>query len=580
MILHWFRHAALVWAIALLCTATAQSQGPSPRPGASPSFTILESANPNSDNSYLKGVAALTSSDAWAVGFYNGPNSFLNLAMHWDGVSWTITPTPNPAQPQADQLKKVAAISTNDVWTVGGHGASYTLRWNGSAWNNVPLPPIMNRGFVVRNFLEDIAAVNANDIWLVGAMDARDGTTWTLTVHWDGQQWTQIPSPNVPRPPGSATPFHPQWLDAVVAISANDVWAVGYHRVGNTQYALILHWNGIEWSIVPSPNGPTGDGWLHGIAAAGPNDIWAVGEYDKPDFSVFGKALAMHWDGTSWTVANPPNPSPFGVSPLKGVVARGPNDFYAVGEWETSSQGLDTFVVHWNGSAWTQVASENPPGSGTGWNELHDITRDSSGGLWAVGKKQASFGSPNYTLVERAGDPTTPLATTSVVSRKVHGAAGPFDIDLPLTGPIGIESRLGTNGEYMLVYTFSTALSGVDNAAINAGTGVVGSRSIGPNQNQYTVQLTGVSDLQHLEVRLDGVHGQAGESIPSVVARMDVVIGDTNANRAVTGSDIGQAKANVGIPVTATNFRSDVTANGAINTSDVSAVKSKSGGGL
>src|SRR5205814_308855 len=37
----------------------------------------------------------------------------------------------------------------------------------------------------------------------------------------------------------------------------------------------------------------------------------------------------------------------------------------------------------------------------------------------------------------------TILATTKAVSRKVHGAAGAFDIDLPLAGPRGIECRSG-----------------------------------------------------------------------------------------------------------------------------------------
>lgn len=539
---------------------------------------MVNSPNPNSTNSHLKGVAPLSSSDVWAVGFYTGPSSFLNLAMHWDGTAWTITPTPNPSQPNTDQLKKVVAISTNDVWAVGGQGQSSTLHWGGTAWTQIPLPPITNRGVTgVTNFLEDIAAVASNDIWMVGAMDALDGATWTLTMHWDGTQWSQIPSPNVPTPSGS---FYSQWLDAVVAISSNDVWAVGYYRVGNTEHPLVEHWNGSQWSIVPAPDGPTGDGWLHGIAAAAPNDIWAVGEYDKVDFNTFAKGLALHWNGATWTVSVPPNPSSYGVNPLKSVIARGRNDFYAVGEWETKSQGLDTYVMHWDGTAWTQTPSENMPGSGTGWNQLHDVGRDSSGGLWTVGTKQASFGEPNYTLVQRSNTSPAALAMTGAVSRKVHGDAGTFDIELPSTGPVGIESRLPTNGEYVLVYSFSTDVTAVDNAIVNAGSANISSQAMGPNSNQYTVHLTGVSDLQHLAVRLDGVHSAAGATLASATVPMDMVVGDVTANRSVTASDIGATKSAAGAPVTATNFRMDVTANGSINSTDVSVVKTKSGGGL
>ena len=233
-------------------------------------------------------------------------------------------------------------------------------------------------------------------------------------MHWDGTSWTQIPSANWPTPGGN---FYSQQLDAVVAIAPNDVWAVGYYRIGNTPHPLVQHWNGTQWSIIPVPDGPTGDGWLQGIAASGPNDIWAVGKYDMSDFTSFGQALAMHWNGSNWTVSIPPQPNPSGVNPLYSVVARGPNDFYAVGQWENSSQGLDTFIAHWNGVNWTRAPSENPPGTGTGWNELKDVARDGKGGLWAVGTGQASFGSPFFTLVEKAdisGLPSpTPVASAT-----------------------------------------------------------------------------------------------------------------------------------------------------------------------
>jgi hypothetical protein len=540
-------------------------------------LTILESANPDSNNNHLKGVASLSSNDVWAVGFYtdNAAGTFNTLAMHWNGSAWTITPTPNPSS-STNQLKKVVALTTNDVWAVGGHGRSYTLRWNGAAWSQVPLPPINNRGFTdVTNYLEDIAAVGSNDIWMVGSVDALNGGTWTLTMHWNGTQWTQIPSPNVPMPSGG---FYSQGLDSVVALAANNVWAVGYYRVGNVQHTLILHWNGTQWSIVPSPDGPTGNGWLHGIAAAGPNDIWAVGEYDKADFTSPGKALALHWDGVSWSAFVPPNPSPFGINPLHSVIARGSSDFYAVGEWEISSQGLNTYVVHWDGTAWSQTSSENPPGSGTGWNQLHDVARDNSGGLWTVGKKQASFGSPNYTLVQRANLGAAPLAMTGVFSRKVQGAAGTFDIELPAGESTGVECRTGgVNAEHTIVFTFANPLASVGGASVTSGTGTITSSAIGADAREYMVNLKGVANAQEITVTLTNVTDSLGDNGASVQAKMAVLAGDTNASRAVNSSDIGQVKARSGQAVTPSSFRSDVNASGSINSSDISLIKSRSG---
>ncbi len=380
-------------------------------------FTIVETPNLGSHD-YLNGIAALSPNDVWAVG-YHVSGAFLNLAMHWNGTAWTITPTPNPAQPYTDQLKKVTAIASDNVWAIGGHGQSYSLRWDGVQWSQVPIPPIVNRGSVgVTNYLEDLASTSSSDIWSVGSMDSLEGGFWTLTVHWNGTEWIQVPSPNKASPTGS---FYTQTLNSVVALAPNDVWAAGYYLVGNTDHPLIQHWDGTKWSIVPSPDGPTGDGTLRGIAAAGPNDIWAVGEYDKPDFAVMGKAFTMHWDGTSWTVFIPPNPSPWGVNPLNHVVVLAPNDAYAVGQWSTAAQGLSTYVVHWDGAGWTQVSSENIPGFTTGWHVLQDITKDSSGGLWTAGVKQASFGSTNFTLVERSG--TATMTDTVAVTRATYQTA-------------------------------------------------------------------------------------------------------------------------------------------------------------
>lgn len=374
------------------------------------SFTILETPNGYSNN-HLNGIAALSANDVWAAGYYTSQaGDYLNLAMHWDGSAWTITPTPNPQLPFVNQLNKLAALAPDNVWAIGGFSDSYSLRWDGSVWSEVALPPIINRGFVVSNYLQDIASTSATDIWAVGQMDSLEGGTWTLTVHWNGTEWIQVPSPNKPTPSGSS---YSSALTSTVALAPNDVWAVGYYRVGNTEHTLVEHWDGTQWSIIPSPDGPTGDGWLRGVHASSPNDIWAVGEYDKTDFASMAKGLTMHWNGTTWSVFVPPAPpSPWYVNPLNHVVNIAPNDAYAVGQWQNPTQGLSTYVIHWDGAAWTQVSSQDMPGSGSGWNQLNDITRDSAGGLWTAGSKQASFGNPTFSLVERsAGSAQTDTVT-------------------------------------------------------------------------------------------------------------------------------------------------------------------------
>jgi hypothetical protein len=61
---------------------------------------------------------------------------------------------------------------------------------------------------------------------------------------------------------------------------------------------------------------------------------------------------------------------------------------------------------------------------------------------------------------------------------------------------------------------------------------------------------------------------------------MGVLLGDTNGNGAVNASDVSQTKSRSGQTSGGTNFRSDVTTNGSINASDVSLVKLRSGSAL
>ena len=166
------------------------------------------------------------------------------------------------------------------------------------------------------------------------------------------------------------------------------------------------------------------------------------------------------------------------------------------------------------------------------------------------------------------------LATTKAVSRKVHGAAGSFDIDLPLTGPPGIECRSGggSGGDYQLVVTFFNPVT-FTNAAVTAGTGFVVSTS-GNGTTIVTVNLSGVANAQTISVALFDLND--GVNTTNLVIPIGVLIGDVNANRFVNASDIAQAKAQVGQPVTTSNFRADVNPNGIINASDVVHVKSLS----
>jgi hypothetical protein len=182
--------------------------------------------------------------------------------------------------------------------------------------------------------------------------------------------------------------------------------------------------------------------------------------------------------------------------------------------------------------------------------------------------------------VDSAGSPQL-SATNPIVSRLTHGGIGPFDVNLPVSGTRGIECRSGgPNGNYHMVFTFVNNLVSVDSAGItNGGPTTVTSSAIGPNPNQYTVNLTGVPNAQNLQVSLINAKDTTG-AIGNVTGTMGVLIGDTNADGFTDAIDVSQTKSQSGQAVTNSNFREDVNVDAFIDAVDVSLVKSKSGTAL
>ncbi|MER5997241.1 hypothetical protein ABT120_01620 [Nonomuraea angiospora] len=108
-------------------------------------------------------LAGTAPDDLWAVGHRKGNATRGPLtqpaAMHWDGRSWRLLPTPvyrfpDPAPPEEGaQLLDVVALSPKEAWTVGKHTFNHgeggpepaapqpiLLRWDGSAWRRHPAP--------------------------------------------------------------------------------------------------------------------------------------------------------------------------------------------------------------------------------------------------------------------------------------------------------------------------------------------------------------------------------------------------------------------------------------------------------
>ena len=92
-----------------------------------------------------------------------------------------------------------------------------------------------------------------------------------------------------------------------------------------------------------------------------------------------------------------------------------------------------------------------------------------------------------------------------------------------------------------------------------------------------TIDLTGVANAQLVTLTLTNVKDAFAQTLSSATVPMNVLVGDSTGNKAVSASDIAQTKALSGDPVDATKFRCDFNTDGSVNASDVSQVKMATG---
>jgi hypothetical protein len=151
--------AVAVLAPALMITGPAGAEGrvggEAGRAGAGPAFSV---------GGFLRGVAATSASNAWAVGYTNTARRDPVIA-RWNGSAWKSVKSPNPSS-AGTSLFGIDALSATQAWAVGetGSGPSpFIERWNGSTWAQVTAPKPASDGR-----LNGVAAVSKTLAWAVG----------------------------------------------------------------------------------------------------------------------------------------------------------------------------------------------------------------------------------------------------------------------------------------------------------------------------------------------------------------------------------------------------------------------------
>ena len=322
-----------------------------------------------------------------------GASDFGPLTADWNGTAWTATAAARGSATPPNSLAAVSCPSSSSCFAVGSTSAqtgwthAQVSHWNGHLWAADPSAAAAGQ-------LQGVSCASASSCIALGVLAEIQGTS-PISLQWDGTRWTEHFLP-LPAHEGSV----PE-IDGVSSATPVDCMAVGSYTppapndVGTT---LAEHWDGVRWSIVPTPQ-PTPNAGFQAVSCAAPGSCTAVGTHN-------GAVLVERWNGTHWTIADTPGligrsddltavscttvahcvavgsvaghvdhsralvvvgdgaqwsvqPTPAASAPerqLVSVACRAANDCTAVGSQGGGSGGDTAVAEHWDGARWSVEA--------------------------------------------------------------------------------------------------------------------------------------------------------------------------------------------------------------------------------
>jgi len=284
-------------------------------------WSVVPTPNPagatSGDVNGLQSVACVSAADCWAVGSSGGSASGSpshNVALHWNGRRWSAVPAPDRLA--GNGLFSVRCTRSSDCWAVGDTGGflhpccfsefDVALRWNGRTWTPAPTP---KPGKGIRALL-GVSCTSSTNCWAVGAAGGiNDSPILNQALHWNGRAWALVHTPN----PSGTRRNDQNILQAVACPAARNCWAVGFHDTGFATSQPVrneaLHWNGSSWTriLTPQPGGTVqfANNHLYAVTCTSTANCWAVGYFSRsaevPHHDRMNQIL--HWDGSRWTLA-------------------------------------------------------------------------------------------------------------------------------------------------------------------------------------------------------------------------------------------------------------------------------------
>ncbi len=195
----------------------------------------------SASNCWAVGSAGDTQQDPRFLPVYPAAPGLQGLIEHWDGSAWSVVPGYRAPAPEGSYLTSATCVSSTDCWATGttsdsSGNADTTLmeHWNGSTWSATPSA---NPSGQTANSLSGVTCLDASTCWAAGASGtanvAGGGGSFqprAFVEAWDGGSWTVEPTPNV---------TFESLFGSVACVRSVGCWAVGGAITGSGQNGVL-----------------------------------------------------------------------------------------------------------------------------------------------------------------------------------------------------------------------------------------------------------------------------------------------------------------------------------------------------
>lgn len=144
-----------------------------------------------------------------------------------------------------------------------------------------------------------------------------------------------------------------------------------------TWHTLAMHWDGTAWTVSPSLDSGASGNLLFALKAVSSTSVYAVGERSGAAFP--DPALIEHWDGKVWSTL--PSPADTTESLLPYAVTGTDSALTIVGNRATDAAPFTTLAAT---GAPSSLALQTTPNA-TGENNLYAATTAADGTIYASG---------------------------------------------------------------------------------------------------------------------------------------------------------------------------------------------------